>query len=98
MHILIIDDQAAVRSALELLCEVHGLSCLSAATPAGALELIRSEDIGLVIQDMNFSDGETGGMEGVQLFRAIRALDPELPVLLMTAWTSLESAVQLMRE
>jgi len=98
MHILIIDDQAAVRGALELLCEVHGLSCLSAATPAQALELIRREDIGLVIQDMNFSDGETSGAEGCALFRAIRALDPELPVLLMTAWTSIEGAVQLMRE
>jgi len=98
MHILIIDDQPAVRSALELLCDVHGLSSVSAATPDRALELIRTEDIGLVIQDMNFSDGATAGDEGVELFRAIRALDPELPVLLMTAWTSLESAVQLMRE
>jgi DNA-binding NtrC family response regulator len=98
MHILIIDDQAAMRGALELLCDVHSLPAITAATPARALELIRSEDIGLVIQDMNFSEGETSGAEGLELFRAIRALDPELPVLLMTAWTSLETAVQLMRE
>ena len=98
MQILIVDDQPAMRSALELLCDVHGLSAVSAASAEQALELIRSEDIGLVIQDMNFSDGATSGAEGLALFREIRALDPELPILLMTAWTSLETAVQLMRE
>src|SRR5262245_14732534 len=98
MQILIVDDQSAMRGALELLCDVHGLSAVSAASADRALELIRSEDIGLVIQDMNFSDGATSGAEGLALFREIRALDPELPILLMTAWTSLETAVQLMRE
>lgn len=98
MQVLIIDDQAAMRGALELLCEVHGLEPISAASPVEALALIRSEDIGLVIQDMNFGEGATSGAEGLELFRAIRALDPELPVLLMTAWTSLESAVDMVRE
>lgn len=98
MQILIIDDQAAMRGALELLCEVHGLEPISAASPEEALALIRTEDVGLVIQDMNFAEGETSGAEGLALFRAIRALDPDLPVLLMTAWTSLESAVELVRD
>jgi len=98
MQILIVDDQHAIRDALELLFDVHGYSPLTASTPDEALALIRSEDIGLVIQDMNFAEGETSGQGGVALFRAIRALDPDLPVLLMTAWTSLESAVQLIRE
>jgi len=98
MQILIVDDQQAMRGALELLFDVHGLPAVSAGSPASALELIRSEDIGLVIQDMNFAEGETSGAGGLALFRAIRALDPELPVLLMTAWTSLETAVLLMRE
>jgi DNA-binding NtrC family response regulator len=98
MQILIVDDQHAIRDALELLFDVHGHVPLTAATPEQALALIRSEDIGLVIQDMNFAEGETGGQGGVALFRAIRALDADLPVLVMTAWTSLESAVQMMRE
>jgi DNA-binding NtrC family response regulator len=98
MQILIIDDQHAMRDALELLFDVHGLPAITAAGPEQALELIRSENVGLVIQDMNFADGETSGQGGVALFRAIRALDAELPVLLMTAWTSLETAVELMRE
>jgi len=98
MQILIVDDQHAMRDALELLFEVHGLAAITAAGPEEALALIRSEDVGLVIQDMNFADGETSGQGGVALFRAIRALDAELPVLLMTAFTSLETAVELMRE
>jgi len=98
MQILIIDDQHAVRDALGLLFEVHGLAAITAAGPQQALDLIRSENVGLVVQDMNFAEGETAGEGGMALFRAIRALDPDLPVLLMTAWTSLETAVALMRE
>ncbi|MDB4972480.1 MAG: sigma-54 dependent DNA-binding response regulator [Myxococcaceae bacterium] len=98
MQILIVDDQHAIRDALELLFDVHGHTPLTASTPDQALELIRSEDIGLVIQDMNFAEGETSGQGGLALFRAIRALDPDLPVLVMTAWTSLERAVEMIRE
>jgi DNA-binding NtrC family response regulator len=98
MQILIVDDQPAMREALELMFDVHGLSALVADGPEQALALIRSEDIGVVIQDMNFREGETSGEGGAALFRQIRALDPELPVLLMTAWTSLESAVALVKE
>ena len=78
--------------------ELHGISCLEACTPNEALDIVRREDVGVVIQDMNFSTDTTSGAEGVQLFRAIRALDPDLPVILLTAWTSLESAVTLIKE
>jgi DNA-binding NtrC family response regulator len=98
LQILIVDDQHAMRDALEMLFEAHGLPALCADGPEAALSLIRSEHVGLVIQDMNFAEGETSGRGGVELFRAIRALDADLPVLLMTAWTSLETAVTLMRE
>ena len=78
--------------------ELHGIACLEASTPSEALDIVRREDVGVVIQDMNFSTDTTSGSEGVQLFRAIRALDPDLPVILLTAWTSLESAVTLIKE
>ena len=52
----------------------------------------------MVVQDMNFTQEKTSGEEGVALFRAIETLDPDLPVLLMTAWTSLETAVSLVKE
>ena len=93
-----VDDQQAVRTALVVLLELHGIGCLEASTPEQALDIVRREDVGVVIQDMNFSTDTTSGAEGTQLFRAIRALDPDLPVILITAWTSLESAVALVKE
>src|SRR4051794_40849173 len=98
MQVLIVDDQSAMRAALELLFDVHGFSALVAATPEEALELIKHEDVGVVIQDMNFREGEISGQGGIALFDAIKALDPDLPVLLMTAWTSLETAVELVKK
>jgi DNA-binding NtrC family response regulator len=96
--VLIIDDQAGVRSALQLQLTVNDIPSLAASTAVEALALVRTEDIGLVIQDMNFSQNETSGREGTELFRALRKLDPDLPILLMTAWTSVESAVALIKE
>jgi DNA-binding NtrC family response regulator len=98
LKVLIIDDQPAVRTALETLLDVHGLPALSVSTPDEGLHLLATEDIGTVVQDMNFTQEETSGAEGARLFRAIHDLDPDMPVLLMTAWASLETAVQLIKE
>jgi DNA-binding NtrC family response regulator len=95
---LIVDDQSAIRTALEVLLDLHGLPTLTASSPREALALVASEDVGVVVQDMNFTEATTSGHEGVQLLREIKRLDPELPVVLMTAWTSLELAVQLIKE
>jgi DNA-binding NtrC family response regulator len=96
--VLIVEDQPAVARALGVLFEVHGIAHRVARTPADALGEIAGGSVGLVVQDMNFSPGATSGEEGAALFRGIRRLDPSMPVLLMTAWTSLESAVALVRE
>jgi len=98
MKVLVVDDQDAVRTALQLLFDINGLECLAASGPEEALELVRREDIGVVIQDMNFTRDRTSGDEGKTLFRNIKELDPDLPVVLVTAWTSLESAVELVKE
>jgi DNA-binding NtrC family response regulator len=98
LKVLVVDDQPAVCAALELLFDIHGLETLTARTPEQALELVRSEDLGVVLQDMNFHRDATSGEEGEALFTAIQALDPDLPVLLMTAFSSLETAVRLVRE
>ncbi|HEY8926821.1 MAG TPA: sigma-54 dependent transcriptional regulator [Polyangia bacterium] len=98
LKVLIIDDQPAVRTALETLFEVHGLEALSVSTPEEGLHLLATEDIGAVVQDMNFTQENTDGAEGERLFRTIRELDPDMPVLLMTAWTALETAVTLTKE
>ncbi|HEY1532913.1 MAG TPA: sigma-54 dependent transcriptional regulator [Polyangiaceae bacterium] len=98
LKILVVDDQPAVCAALELLFDVHGFETLTARAPEQALELVRSEDLGVVLQDMNFHRDATSGDEGEALLYAIKRLDPELPVLLMTAFQSLETAVRLVRE
>ena len=97
LKVLIVDDQPAVLAALELLFDVHGFQTLVARTPEQALELIRSEELGVVLQDMNFHRDATSGEEGEALLHAIRKLDPDLPVVLMTAFQSLEAAVRLVR-
>ncbi len=98
LKILIADDQDAVRTALTVLFEIHGLETLAARSPDEVLHLISTEDVGVVVQDMNFARNQTSGDEGIALFRAIRRLDPDVPVLLMTAFSSLETAVALVKE
>jgi FixJ family two-component response regulator len=98
MKVLIADDQPAVCAALQLLFELHGLPSGRRQPPEEALDLIATEDIGAVVQDMNFTQEKTSGEEGVALFRAIKKLDADLPVVLLTAWSSLETAVSLVKE
>ncbi|MFL6676439.1 MAG: sigma-54-dependent transcriptional regulator [Massilia sp.] len=95
--VLIIDDNAAVAIALEVLFSLHDIAALRAASPSEGLALLAREPVDLVIQDMNFSADTTSGDEGVALFRAIRARHPDLPVILLTAWTHLDAAVDLVK-
>jgi DNA-binding NtrC family response regulator len=97
-NVLIVEDQPAVASALRVLFDLHDVPSAVASDPESALQVISRGEAALVLQDMNFTPGETSGDEGVSLFRRIRALDPEMPILLMTAWTSLQTAVQLVKE
>ena len=95
--VLIIDDNPAVARALELLLSLHDLDVLHASTPQEGLDLLRGGAIDLVIQDMNFSADTTSGQEGEALFRDIRNEYPDLPVILLTAWTQLDTAVSLVK-
>jgi DNA-binding NtrC family response regulator len=98
MHkVLIIDDKPSVGEALALLLSLRDIDTLVATTPAEGLALLAQHPVGLVIQDMNFSADTTSGEEGVALFRAIRERNPDLPVILLTAWTRLEAAVELVK-
>nr|WP_058937495.1 sigma-54 dependent transcriptional regulator [Roseateles depolymerans] len=95
--VLIIDDHPAVGEALTLLLSLHDMEPLHALTPAHGLALLAQRRIDLVIQDMNFSADTTSGEEGRELFHQIRQLHPDLPVILLTAWTQLEQAVALVK-
>jgi DNA-binding NtrC family response regulator len=96
--VLIVDDQPAACLALQVLLETHGLDSLIAHNPVDALDLVAAEDVCAVVQDMNFTPENTSGQEGVELFRGIRRLDPDLPIILLTTWGSLAMAVQLVKE
>ncbi len=95
--ILVIDDNPAVAQALAVLFELHDIRTVSATTPERGLAEMTDQRIDLVIADMNFRADTTSGDEGAALFRALRAKRPDLPVILLTAWTHLESAVQLVK-
>jgi DNA-binding NtrC family response regulator len=96
--ILIAEDQPAIANALRMLFDLNDVESIVASDPDQAVRLVEKGEAGLLLQDMNFTPGATSGDEGVALFRRVRAIDPELPILLMTAWTSLETAVQLVKE
>src|ERR1700755_3337473 len=97
-RVLIVEDQPAVAKALRMLFDLHDIETEAASNPEGAVRRLERGDIDLGLQAMNFTPGATSGEEGIALFRRLRQFDPELPVLLLTAWTSLETAVQLVKE
>ena len=95
--VLIIDDNAAVAVALEVLFSLHDIDALRAGSPSEGLALLERCNVDLVIQDMNFTADTTSGVEGTALFREIRKRHPDLPVILLTAWTHLDAAVDLVK-
>jgi DNA-binding NtrC family response regulator len=95
--VLIIDDNAAVAIALEVLFSLHDIDALRAASPSEGLALLARSNVDLIIQDMNFSADTTSGEEGAELFHQIRKRHPDLPVILLTAWTHLDTAVDLIK-
>ena len=96
-NVLIIDDNQAVCAALEILFSLHNIKATCASDAASGLEHVRRGAADLVIQDMNFSADTTSGDEGIELFHNIRSLDPDLPIILLTGWTNLETAVELVK-
>ncbi|GAB3532117.1 sigma-54 dependent transcriptional regulator [Pontibacter brevis] len=94
--ILIVDDDVAVRASLSLLLKQNGYKTQQAASPKEALELEQQYRFKLVIMDMNFSI-ETTGHDGLQLLQQFKRLLPEVPVILITGWGSINLAVEGMR-
>ncbi|HEY7885202.1 MAG TPA: sigma-54 dependent transcriptional regulator [Cellvibrionaceae bacterium] len=98
-RVLIIDDNPGVGKALSLLLSLHDLDSEVVLTPQAGLQRLQQDSrIALVLQDMNFTTDTTSGEEGRQLFAAIRQLHPDLPVILLTAWTQLETAIDLVKQ
>src|SRR3954453_15892990 len=96
-RVLIADDQPDVLEALRLLLKCEGYKIDSAGSPAAILEAIDSDEYDAVLMDLNYARDTTSGQEGLDLLSQLRAIDPALPVILMTAWGSVEGAVEAMR-
>jgi DNA-binding NtrC family response regulator len=94
--ILIIDDDVAVRTSLELTMKQSGFHGISASSPEEALTALKTQPIELIIMDMNFSV-DTSGEEGLKLLKDIKRDSPNIPVILITAWASIQLAVEGMK-
>ena len=96
-RILIADDQTDVLAALRLLLKANRFDIETANSPAGVIDKVNSQELDVVLIDLNYARDTTSGSEGLDLLSRIQAVDPTLPVVVMTAWGSVGLAVEAMR-
>jgi DNA-binding NtrC family response regulator len=96
-RVLLADDQADIRDALRLLLKREGYETHAVASPAEALNAIESREFDAVLMDLNYARDTTSGQEGLDLLTGIQKVDSTLPLIVMTAWGSVEVAVEAMR-
>ena len=94
---LVADDQPDVLQALRLLLKSEGFACETAPDPGATLAALKRSRFDAALIDLNYTRDTTSGAEGLELLEQIRALDASLPVVVMTAWGSIDLAVQAMR-
>ena len=97
-RILVADDQRDVLDALKLLLKGESFAVETAASPAAVLAAVSRSQFDALLIDLNYTRDTTSGREGLELLRGIRHLEPQLPVIVMTAWGTIEVAVEAMRE
>jgi DNA-binding NtrC family response regulator len=95
--VLIADDQPDVLDALRLLLKNGGYRLKSANSPSAVLDTLEQEEFDAIIMDLNYARDTTSGREGLELLDAIRQIDSTVPVIVMTAWGTIELAVDAMR-
>ena len=96
-RVLIADDQRDVLEALRLLLKREGFAIETTASPAGVLDQLQSREFDAALIDLNYARDTTSGQEGLDLLSRIQAIDSTLPVIVMTAWGSVDLAVEAMR-
>lgn len=96
-RVLIADDQPHILDALQILLGGHGFSIESAAHPAYVLQALESGQFDVVLMDLNYTRDGIAGADGLELVSRIRSMDSVLPVVVMTAWGSVDLAVEAMR-
>lgn len=96
-RILVADDQADILEALRLLLKSNGFDADTVNSPAGALSALERRDYDAALLDMNYTRDTTSGREGLDLLHSLQTLEPDMPVVVMTAWGSIDNAVEAMR-
>lgn len=96
-RILVVDDQSDVLAALRILLKGEGFEVETHDSPAAAIRAVEENVYDAALIDLNYTRDTTSGQEGLNLLSVLRASDPRLPVVVMTAWGSVESAVEAMR-
>ena len=96
-RVLVADDQTPVLDALQLLLKSHGYQVETVTQPARVVQVLAERTFDVVLVDLNYSRDTTSGGEGLELVSQIRAIDENLPVVVMTAWSSVDLAVEAMR-
>lgn len=94
---LIADDQPDVLEALRLLLKGEGYQTEAVTTPSDVIEALKTHDFDLLLMDLNYARDTTSGEEGLDLLSRVQAVDSSLPIVVMTAWGSVELAVETMR-
>src|SRR5579862_536525 len=96
-RLLIVDDQRDVLTALRMALTKEGIELVTAGSPAGALAAVATDSFDAALIDLNYTRDTTSGVEGLNLLEKLHQSDPLLPVVVMTAWASVDLAVQAMR-
>ena len=96
-RILLADDQPDVLQALRLLLKAEGCDIDTATSPAGVLAAVDARDFDVALIDLNYARDTTSGLEGLSLLSKLQALDTPMPVIVMTAWGTVDLAVEAMR-
>ena len=96
-RVLIVDDNPDILDALDLLLSLHNYKVSTASTIKDALFAANNQRIDVIIQDMNFSQGTTSGEEGRSLFYQLKEISPDTPIIVITAWSQLEIAIELVK-
>src|SRR5436190_11625244 len=96
-RVLVADDQADVLEAVRLLLRRSGLEGDFVTSPTAVLDRLRDQPYELLLLDLNYTRDTTSGGEGLELLQRIRQIDPVLPVVVMTGWGTIDTAVEAMR-
>ncbi|WP_448099825.1 sigma-54-dependent transcriptional regulator [Luteibacter jiangsuensis] len=95
--VLVVDDHPDIRLALRILLQSEGIPSIDVGSAAAALDAVARTEFACAVVDLNYASDTTSGLEGLELVTRLRQEAPELPVVTMTAWGSIEIAVRAMR-